>query len=501
MNHRNAYLLAIDQGTTSSRSLIFNELGQIVSMAQKPFRQFYPLPGWVEHDPMEIWETQLSCIHSAIAQAGLQHHQIQAMGITNQRETFLLWERASGRPVHRAIVWQDRRSSALCQQWREQGQESMVQELTGLLLDPYFSGTKLAWVLKDKPELRRRAVKGELCFGTMDSWLIWQLTDKAEHVIDRSNASRTLMMNLSTGQWDQAMLELLDIPEAVLPRIIDSVLAPDELSPSILGIPITGIAGDQQAALFGQAAISPGMAKNTYGTGCFMLMQVGSRIRRSHHRLLSTCAWSHNTSDGRMTMDYALEGSVFVAGAALQWLRDELGLIKHAQESEALAASVNDTGGCYLVPAFTGLGAPHWDAEARGVISGITRGTNRAHLVRAALESIAFQSAEVLLAMNADAAEPLRELRVDGGASANNWLMQFQADILGVGVDRPKILESTALGVAQLAGLGCGVFDSVQSCTTMRQSERLFMPKMSRDEAESKMSAWLSAVDRSKSTR
>jgi glycerol kinase len=335
----------------------------------------------------------------------------------------------------------------------------------------------------------------------MDSWLIWQLTDKAEHVIDRSNASRTLMMNLSTGQWDQAMLELLDIPEAVLPRIIDSVLAPDELSPSILGIPITGIAGDQQAALFGQAAISPGMAKNTYGTGCFMLMQVGSRIRRSHHRLLSTCAWSHNTSDGRMTMDYALEGSVFVAGAALQWLRDELGLIKHAQESEALAASVNDTGGCYLVPAFTGLGAPHWDAEARGVISGITRGTNRAHLVRAALESIAFQSAEVLLAMNADAAEPLRELRVDGGASANNWLMQFQADILGVGVDRPKILESTALGVAQLAGLGCGVFDSVQSCTTMRQSERLFMPKMSRDEAESKMSAWLSAVDRSKSTR
>jgi len=261
MNHRNAYLLAIDQGTTSSRSLIFNELGQIVSMAQKPFRQFYPEPGWVEHDPMEIWETQLSCVHSAIAQAGLQHHQIQAMGITNQRETFLLWERASGRPVHRAIVWQDRRSSALCQQWREQGQESMVQELTGLLLDPYFSGTKLAWVLKDKPELRRRAVKGDLCFGTMDSWLIWQLTDKAEHVIDRSNASRTLMMNLSTGQWDQAMLELLDIPEAVLPRIIDSVLAPDELSPSILGIPITGIAGDQQAALFGQAAISPGMAK------------------------------------------------------------------------------------------------------------------------------------------------------------------------------------------------------------------------------------------------
>jgi len=501
MNHRNAYLLAIDQGTTSSRSLIFNELGQIVSMAQKPFRQFYPLPGWVEHDPMEIWETQLSCIHSAIAQAGLQHHQIQAMGITNQRETFLLWERASGRPVHRAIVWQDRRSSALCQQWREQGQESMIQERTGLLLDPYFSGTKLAWLLKDKPELRRRAVKGELCFGTMDSWLIWQLTDKAEHVIDRSNASRTLMMNLSTGQWDQAMLELLDIPEVVLPRIIDSVLAPDELSPSILGIPITGIAGDQQAALFGQAAISPGMAKNTYGTGCFMLMQVGSRIRRSLHRLLSTCAWSHKTSDGRMAMDYALEGSVFVAGAALQWLRDELGLIKHAQESEALAASVSDTGGCYLVPAFTGLGAPHWDAEARGVISGITRGTNRAHLVRAALESIAFQSAEVLLAMNADAAEPLRELRVDGGASANNWLMQFQADLLGVGVDRPKILESTALGVAQLAGLGCGVFDSVQSCATMRQSERLFTPQISRDEAQSKMSAWLSAVERSKSMR
>ncbi|MEY2717845.1 MAG: hypothetical protein RL539_877 [Pseudomonadota bacterium] len=500
MNARHAYLLAIDQGTTSSRGIIFNELGQVVSVAQKPFRQCYPQPGWVEHDPMEIWETQQYCIHAAIAQAGLQNHQIQAIGITNQRETMLLWERASGRPVHAAIVWQDRRSSALCQQWREQGHEAMVQARTGLLLDPYFSGTKLAWLFQQDASLRQRAAKGELCFGTIDSWLIWQLSDKRDHVIDRSNASRTLMMNLSSGQWDEAMLGLLDVPEAVLPRIVHSVLKPGEISPSTLGIPITGIAGDQQAALFGQAAISPGMAKNTYGTGCFMLMQLGSEIRRSKHRLLSTCAWSQATADGQIEMDYALEGSVFVAGAALQWLRDELGLINDAQESEAIAASVDDTGGCYLVPAFTGLGAPHWDPEARGVLVGITRGTNRAQLVRAALESIAFQSAEVLLAMNADAGAPLIELRVDGGASANNWLMQFQADLLGVTINRPTVLESTALGAAQLAGLGCGVFDNVQACANMRQTDRLFTPEMSRDEAQSRMKAWLKAVDRSKST-
>ena len=499
MNAQPAYLLAIDQGTTSSRSIIFNEFGHIVSVAQKPFRQFYPQPGWVEHDPLEIWETQQYCIHTAMTKAGLQPHQIQAFGITNQRETMLLWERTSGRPVHAAIVWQDRRSSALCQRWRDQGHEAMVQERTGLLLDPYFSGTKLAWLFQQNPALRQRAAQGELCFGTIDSWLIWQLTDKRDHVIDRSNASRTLMMNLSSGQWDETMLALLDIPQAVLPRIVNSVLQPGEICTSTLGIPITGIAGDQQAALFGQAAISTGMAKNTYGTGCFMLMQVGNEIRRSKHRLLSTCAWSQSTSDGRLAIDYALEGSVFVAGAALQWLRDELGLINHAQESEAIAASVADTGGCYLVPAFTGLGAPHWDPEARGALIGITRGTNRAHLVRAALESIAFQSAEVLLAMNADAAEPLKELRVDGGASANDWLMQFQADLLGVTVNRPVILESTALGAAQLAGLGCGIFENVQACAKMRQTDRLFTPQMSRDEAQSHMSAWLSAVERTKS--
>ncbi|NDA71428.1 MAG: glycerol kinase, partial [Betaproteobacteria bacterium] len=454
MSADTAYLLAIDQGTTSSRSMVFDAQGHVMAQAQKPLRQYYPQPGWVEHDPIEIWESQQQCMVQAMAQAGLKPDQIQAIGISNQRETMLLWERASGRPVHAAIVWQDRRSSGLCQHWREQGHEAMVQARTGLLLDPYFSGTKLAWLLQQEPALRSRAIKGELCFGTIDSWLIWQLTGKREHVIDRSNASRTLMMNLAGGQWDDAMLDLLDVPSAVLPRIVDSVLTSDELSPSSLGIPITGIAGDQQAALFGQAAIRPGMAKNTYGTGCFMLMHVGEQIRHSQHRLLSTCAWSglpqqvstaiNPKGESKAlrrpgAMEYALEGSVFVAGAALQWLRDELGLIDKVQDSEAIAASVKDTSGCYLVPAFTGLGAPHWDAEARGVLVGITRGTNRAHLVRAALESIAFQSAEVLQAMNADGLQALRELRVDGGASANNWLMQFQADLLGVAVNRPSI--------------------------------------------------------------
>ena len=516
MTASNTYLLAIDQGTTSSRSIIFDRQGDVIAIAQKPFRQFYPQPGWVEHDPLEIWQSQLYCIQAAISQAGLKPQQIQAIGLSNQRETMLLWERASGKPLMAAIVWQDRRSSALCQHWREQGHEDLVQQRTGLLLDPYFSGTKLAWMFQQDTALRRRAAQGEICFGTIDSWLIWQLTEQRDHVIERSNASRTMMMNLATGQWDDDMLGLLDIPRAMLPRIVHSVLSADELAPNSLGIAITGVAGDQQAALFGQAAIRPGMAKNTYGTGCFMLMQLGPHISHSKHRLLSTCTWSglpqearrstphpvrDERADGSMAMDYALEGSVFVAGAALQWLRDELGLIREAQESEALAASVEDTGGCYMVPAFTGLGAPHWDADARGVIVGITRGTQRAQLVRAALESIAFQSAEVLQAMNADSALALAELRVDGGVSANNWLMQFQADLLGVEVNRPKILESTALGAAQLAGLGCGVFSSPEDCAQLRQTERIFSPKMSRDEAHVRMEAWKDAVDRSRSTR
>lgn len=487
-------LLAIDQGTTSSRTIVFDTRGRILAVGQIAFAQHYPQPGWVEHNPQDIWESQQQSMHAAIKSAGLKSGQIRAIGIANQRETFLVWERASGKPLTPAIVWQDRRSSALCARLRAQGHENEVQRRTGLLIDPYFSGTKLAWLLEQDPALRRRGEAGELCFGTIDSWLVWKLCGPGTHLIDLTNASRTLLMDLRRGQWDDHMLELLRIPPRMLPSIVPSTLAAHELPITELGVPLTGIAGDQQAALFGQAASRAGMAKNTYGTGCFMLMQLGAKPRQSGHRLLTTSACSANPK----APSYALEGSVFVAGAAVQWLRDELGLLEHSAQSAALAASVPDTADCFLVPAFTGLGAPHWDAQARGALIGITRGTRRAHLVRAALESIAYQSAEVLAAMHADAAQPLTELRVDGGASANDWLMQFQADMLGVPVNRPSVLESTALGAAQLAGLGCGLFSSTDDCESMREVDRIFEPQMSRDEAAQRMARWVQAVERAR---
>ena len=453
------YVLAIDQGTTSSRSILFDRRGHPVAIAQREFTQRFPEPGWVEHDADEIWATQQATIAEVLAEARATPADLAAIGITNQRETTVLWDRRSGRPVAPAIVWQDRRTAEHCDRLRAAGHEAEVARRTGLTLDPYFSGTKLAWLLEHVADGRRRAERGELAFGTIDSWLVWQLTGGRAHLTDVTNASRTLLLDLATATWSAPMLALLGIPAACLPEIVPSSLPVADAPRALLGdraVPITGIAGDQQAALFGQACFTPGMAKNTYGTGCFMLMNTGAEALASRHRLLSTIAWD---CGGRR---YALEGSVFVAGAVVQWLRDGLGLIARSSDVEALAASVPDAGGVYVVPAFTGLGSPHWDPYARGTIVGLTRGTNAAHIARAALESIAFQSADVLDAMQADAGRPLVELRVDGGATANDLLMQFQADVLGVPVVRPAVTETTALGAAYLAGLGAGYWASAE---------------------------------------
>ncbi|MBS0396673.1 MAG: glycerol kinase GlpK, partial [Proteobacteria bacterium] len=433
------YVLALDQGTTSSRTLVFDADGAVVAMAQREFAQHFPAPGHVEHDAEEIWASQSATIGEALAAAGATAADVAAIGITNQRETTVLWERASGRPLAPAIVWQDRRTAAECDRLRAAGHEAEVARTTGLTLDPYFSATKLAWLLDHVPDARRRAERGELAFGTVDSWLAWRLSGGRAHVTDVSNASRTLLLDLASGTWSERMLALFNVPRACLPEVVPSSLRAAEAPRARLGateVPITGLAGDQQAALFGQACFRPGMAKNTYGTGCFMLMNTGAAPLASRHRLLSTIAWD---CGGRR---YALEGSVFVAGAVVQWLRDGLGLIRHSAEVEALAAGVPDSGGVYFVPAFTGLGSPHWDPYARGTIVGLTRGSSAAHLARAALESIAFQSADVLDAMQADAGQPLLELRVDGGATANELLMQFQADVLGVPVVRPAVTET-----------------------------------------------------------
>ncbi|MDH5541215.1 MAG: glycerol kinase GlpK, partial [Rhizobacter sp.] len=441
------YILALDQGTTSSRSILFDAAGQPVATAQREFTQFFPQSGWVEHDAEEIWATQAATITEVLARARITPHDVAAIGITNQRETTVLWDRRTGLPVAPAIVWQDRRTADFCRQMQDAGLEAEVTRRTGLLLDPYFSGTKLAWLLDHVPGARERAEHGELAFGTIDSWLVWKLTHGARHVTDVSNASRTLLLNIATAQWDDFMLQRLRIPRAVLPEVVSSSMASDTAPVATLGtakVRIAGIAGDQQAALFGQACFEPGMAKNTYGTGCFLLMNTGTTPLASTNRLLTTIAW--RTTDLR----YALEGAVFVGGAVVQWLRDGLGLIKESAEIEALAASVPDTGGVYLVPAFTGLGSPHWDAYARGTIVGISRGTTRSHIARAALEAIAFQSAEVLQAMQRDAGHPLLELRVDGGAARNDLLLQFQSDLLGVPVVRPQVTETTALGAAYL---------------------------------------------------
>lgn len=486
-------VLALDQGTTSSRAILFDHGGLIRAVAQRELTQIYPRPGWVEHDPTEIWATQSGVLVEVLAKGAIAPTEIAAIGITNQRETTVLWERASGRPVANAIVWQDRRTAPLCDALRAAGHEATFTRKTGLVLDAYFSGTKLKWLLDNTPGARERAARGELAFGTVDSWLIWNLSSGGAHVTDPSNASRTLMFDIHRGDWDDELLALLDIPRAVLPRVVSSSGVCADAKVQGTAVPVAGIAGDQQAALFGQACLEPGLAKNTYGTGCFMLLNTGSTAVVSKNHLLSTVAWRCG-----QTTAYALEGSVFIAGAVVQWLRDGLKLIGSAAEVETLAASVSDSGGVYLVPAFAGLGAPHWDPHARGAILGLTRGATGGHIARAALEAIAFQSAEVLRAMEADAGLHLSELRVDGGATANNMLMQFQADVLGVSVVRPKVTETTALGAAYLAGIAVGYWRDTGDVVANWHVDRRFEPAMSRDQAAALTAGWEQAVARVK---
>ncbi|HEX6989262.1 MAG TPA: glycerol kinase GlpK [Bacillota bacterium] len=488
------YVLALDQGTTSSRAILFDHGGRVVAVRNQEFRQLYPRPGWVEHDPADIWDSQLQVARAVIDEAGAAPGDIAAIGITNQRETTLVWDRASGEPVHNAIVWQDRRTADLCGQLKAQGHEAAFRERTGLVVDPYFSGTKIAWLLENVPGLRPRAERGELAFGTVDTWLIWKLTGGRVHATDYSNASRTLIFNIHDHDWDGHLLGLLGIPRAMLPEARPSSGVYGETAPEVLGgaIPIAGVAGDQQAALFGQACFRPGMAKNTYGTGCFMLMNTGQRAVPSQQGLLTTIAWG---VDG--VVEYALEGSIFIAGAVVQWLRDELKIIQQAAETEALARSVDDTGGVYLVPAFVGLGAPYWDPYARGTLVGITRGTGRAHIARAALESIAYQTRDVLDAMQADSGINLEALRVDGGAVVNDFLMQFQADVLGVPVDRPVVNETTALGAAYLAGLAVGFWQDRGEIEQLWQRDRRFDPAMDETSRQALYRGWQRAVERS----
>ncbi len=488
-----SYILALDQGTTSSRAIVFDHGGAVRAMAQKEFTQIFPQPGRVEHDANEIWATQSGVAAEAIARAGIAVGDIAAIGITNQRETTVLWDRTSGEPVCNAIVWQDRRTAAACDALKAAGHAPLFAERTGLVLDAYFSGTKLAWMLDNVKGARTAAEAGRLAFGTIDTWLVWKLSGGAAHVTDASNASRTLMFNIHGGDWDDELLALLKIPRAVLPRVVASSGVAAETSRKVFNaaIPIAGIAGDQQAALFGQRCTAPGMVKNTYGTGCFMLMQTGCDAVASGSKLLTTTAWRIKGRD-----NFALEGSVFMAGAVVQWLRDGLGIIKTSADVGALAASVPDNGGVYLVPAFAGLGAPHWDPYARGTIVGLTRGSNAGHIARAALEGIAYQVADVLEAMQADSGIRLAELRVDGGATQNDLLMQFQADILGVRVVRPKIIETTALGAAYLAGLGVGYWGSAAEINAQWQAERVFEPAMRREAADALCAQWRRALGR-----
>ena len=496
------YLLALDQGTSSSRAIVFNDHGHIVGTAQQEFPQIYPQPGWVEHDPLSLWHSQRDTAQKVLAQCNLTAADIRGVGITNQRETTLLWNRQTGVPLHNAIVWQDRRTEALCQQWREQGVEPLIQQRTGLRLDAYFSATKLRWLLDHIPGARAQAQAGELAFGTVDTWLIWQLTGGQSHRTDISNASRTLLLNIHTGQWDDELLDLFGIPRAVLPEVHASVADFGRVQTGLLGPGlgpvIGGVAGDQQSALLGQACLQAGEVKNTYGTGCFMLMHTGHTALQSHSGLITTCAAQLQPN---ATPGYALEGSVFMGGAVVQWLRDGLKAITHSSEVEALAASVNDSDGVVLVPAFAGLGAPYWLPHARGSIQGLTRGSGVAHIARAALESIALQSTVLLHAMQKDAKHlphlQVKALRVDGGACSNNLLMQMQADLMGLPVVRPQTTETTALGAALLAGLQQGVFSEPGELRERLATERVFEPQWSRDEAEAKLAAWATAVQRS----
>ncbi len=489
------FLLALDQGTTSSRAIVFDRGGDTVAIAQREFRQHFPQPGWVEHDAEEIWSSQRDMACEALAKAGLKSADLAAIGITNQRETVVVWDRGSGQPIHRAIVWQDRRTAGDCDRLRSAGREPMIGKRTGLVLDPYFSATKLAWILDHVPAARAAAEAGRLAFGTVDSWLIYRLTGGKVHVTDASNASRTLLMNIHTGQWDDELLACFNVPRTMLPEIRSSseVYGEVETVAEMSGVAIAGVAGDQQAALFGQACFRPGLAKNTYGTGCFMLTNTGGEAVESKNRLLTTVAWRIGGK-----LEYAIEGGVFVGGAVVAWLRDGLGIIKSSAEVGPLARSVPDSGGVYFVPAFVGLGAPHWDPYARGAILGITRGTTAAHIARAAVESIALQVADLAEAMRNDAANALAELRVDGGASVNNGLLQYQADILQLPVVRPKVTETTALGAAYLAGLATGVWEDRQEVAAHWHVDRRFEPQMSADQAAATRARWADAVERSR---
>lgn len=489
-------ILAFDQGTTSSRAIVFDHTGSILAVAQRELTQHYPQSGWVEHDANEIWESQLAVGREVLEQCQLTAADVAAIGITNQRETTVLWDRRTGEPVHHAIVWQDRRTAEYCDSLRAAGHTDWVQQKTGLLIDSYFCATKLRWLLDNVPGIRQRAENGELAFGTVDSWLFWKLTGGRVHATDITNASRTMLFDIAARRWDDKLLELFEIPKSLLPEVFPSSHLYGESQPEWFGTPIKlgGAAGDQQSALFGQNCTQAGMAKNTYGTGCFMLMNIGKEPKPSRCKLLTTVACS--TGDVR---EYAMEGSIFIAGAIVQWLRDGLGIIESSADVEALAASVDDTDGVYLVPAFAGLGAPHWDAYARGTLVGLTRGTTKAHIARAALEGIAFQVADVLDAMREDAGLPIEELRVDGGAAANDLLMQFQADIIGVPVVRPKVIETTALGAAYLAGLSSGFWSSLDELSEVWQTDRVFQPQMPAEEVARRRRRWTAALDRARS--
>ena len=485
------YVLALDQGTTSSRAILFDRNGRIVSMSQKEFTQIYPAPGWVEHDPLEILETQINAAKEAVKD--INASEIACIGITNQRETTILWDKNTGEPIYNAIVWQSRQTSDICDELKKSGLEAYIKENTGLLIDAYFSGTKIKWILDNVEGVREKAEKGQILFGTVDSWLMWNLTGGKVHITDYSNASRTMIYNIKTLDWDEKILAMLDIPREILPEVKQSSEIYGNAEMHIFGteIPLSGIAGDQQAALFGQLCFQEGMVKNTYGTGCFMLMNTGEKLVRSHNGLITTIAWGLN---GRV--EYALEGSIFVAGAAIQWLRDELKLIHDSADSEYFANKVKDTKGVYMVPAFTGLGAPYWDMYARGAIIGLTRGAGRNHIIRAALESIAYQTKDVIEAMIDDSGINLTALKVDGGASANNFLMQFQSDILNVNIERPEITETTALGAAYLAGLACGFWKSKGEIIQNWNMDKRFKPVMNDDERDKLYRGWKRAVGR-----
>ncbi|ASI90634.1 glycerol kinase GlpK [Vibrio mediterranei] len=496
MESKKKVVVALDQGTTSSRAIIFDHDANTISAAQREFTQIYPKPGWVEHDPMEIWATQRSSLTEVLAQSDIANEEVAAIGITNQRETTIVWEKDTGHPVYNAIVWQCRRTADFCEKLKADGHEDYIRDTTGLVVDAYFSGSKIAWILDNVEGARERAEKGELLFGTVDTWLIWKLTHGKSHVTDVSNASRSMLFNIHTLEWDEKLLDIFNIPKSMLPEVKSSseVYGYAHIGGGTEDIPISGIAGDQQAALFGQQCFKKGMVKNTYGTGCFLLMNTGDKPIASKHGLLTTIGYKVGND-----VTYALEGSVFMGGATIQWLRDELGLIQDAQDTQYFAEKVDDSNGVYLVPAFVGLGAPYWDPHARGTLTGLTRGTNRNHIIRAALESIAYQSRDVLLAMEEDSGIKLSQIRVDGGAVANDFLMQFQSDIMGSKVVRPVVRESTALGAAMLAGLAVGFWQNQEELADKKEIERTFSPQIERNEREALYAGWLDAIKRTKS--